>query len=110
MAAAKFEVYTGVGAKVHFRILDSKGDVVATSDGFQHKDAAMERIRDVKEHSKALGLIAKKDLGDGKSGFVLKSPSHKIVLQGGPYADVEACENAINTVKMTSQAAIIDKA
>jgi uncharacterized protein YegP (UPF0339 family) len=108
MGAVKFEVFLGPGGKVHFKLHNKDGSVALTSKGFQHRDACMEAIRAMREHASAQELYSRK-IENGKSSFVLRAPNRQVIVEGGPYEKPEVCEEAITSVRLSSQAAVIDK-
>lgn len=110
MGAVKFEIYLGAQGKHQFRMIGREGKEIAMSPGFQHKDAAMEGVRNVKEHSQFTERITKKTMDGGKLGFVLRTASRQVVLEGGPY-DTQAIYDAmVSDLRLASQAAVVDKA
>lgn len=109
MGALKFEIGLGSNSMYRFQIVGQDGAVIVSSRGFQNKDACMEGIRAVKENSLYTERYTKKKLDGGKTGFSLKSPGHQVVVEGGPYDDMEKCEAAIAIIRLANQAAVIER-
>jgi uncharacterized protein YegP (UPF0339 family) len=109
MAAVRFEMVLGVGARIQSKIYGHHGDVVLTSQGFQHKEACLEWIRTVKEYGTNEKLLVMKG-EPGKLGFLLKAPNHKVVIEAGPYKTPEERDGAVAAVRGASQAVVVDKA
>lgn len=109
MAVVKFEVFMGPEGKYIFKFFGQDGNVTATSKGFQNKDNCMEGIRAVKENSLGNDTLKKKTLDGGKAAFFLQMPNRQVILEGGPYDTAEACEAAMASVRLSSQAAVIDR-
>lgn len=109
MGAVRFEMFVGPDAKHHFKIFNRDGSLAVTSKGYQHRDACMEAIRAVREHAMAEGNYVKKKLDGAKTAFVLQAPNRQVLVEGGPYEKPEACDEAMASVRMASQAAIVEK-
>jgi uncharacterized protein YegP (UPF0339 family) len=69
----------------------------------------MEGVRAVKENSRANENFQKKKLEGDKQGFVLRMPNRTIVLEGGPYDTMEACDQAMAEVRVSDQAAVVER-
>ena len=109
MGAVKFEVYMGADSKYHFKLFGRDGKEVATSQGFQHKDGCMEGVRAVKENARSAENFQKKKLDGDKQAFVLRMPNRTVVLEGGPYDTAEACDQAMAEVRISDQAAVVER-
>jgi|FLYK01.1.fsa_nt_gi uncharacterized protein YegP (UPF0339 family) len=108
MPAPWFEVVLGPNSLFHFRFFDAEGRTVVMSRGYPHKDDAFAGIRAVKEYA-SIPERYERRAEDGKFFFRLKSPSHKVLLEGGPYAKEEERENAISTLRWAASSPVMDK-
>lgn len=108
MGAAKFEIGFGPNNMYQWKLLGPDNKDVLVSKGFSNKDDAFGAIRAVKENA-PFNERYKRDVPDGKFTFRLMSASHIDLAVSAPFEKEEERELAINVVRRSPEAAIIDK-
>ncbi len=55
--AAKFEVYKDAGGKFRFRLKAGNGEIIASSEGYNSKEACMNGIESVKKNAGEASVV-----------------------------------------------------
>lgn len=108
MGVPRFEVVHGPTNQIQYKLYDSTGNVVVTSEGFPSKDSCFKAIQGIKENVRVGQRWEMKNL-DGKFYFILKAAAHTVLAKGGPYATVEEREKIVTIVRNSIEAVVQDK-
>lgn len=74
-----FEVYKGNNNELYFRLVDTTGKILLSSEGYKQKENVLNGIESVKKNLPLPTGIEKKESSNGKHFFNVKSTNGQIV-------------------------------
>lgn len=109
MGVPHFDVVFGPTNQIQFKLIDSAGAVVVSSNGYPNKDACFKAIRNIKENARVDQRYEKRTL-EGKFFFTFKAASHEVLAKCGPYDSEADRDKALAVIRSSVEAAVMDKA
>lgn len=84
-----FEVFKGNNSELYFRLVDTAGKVILSSEGYKQKDSALNGIEAVKKNLPLPTGIEMKESTNGKHYFNIKSTNGQVVGTSTMFDSVE---------------------
>jgi len=75
----KFETYRGANTEIYFRLVDDKGKILLSSEGYKQKESVLSGIESVKKNLPLPTAIEKKATEKGMHFFNVKSTNGQVV-------------------------------
>ena len=97
--ASRFELKKAKGGQFMFNLIASNGRVVLTSERYRSKASAVNGIKSVKKHAKAVKNFERGKTKNGGTKFVLKASNGEPIGRSQTYKGSSGCSGGISSVK-----------
>ena len=97
--ASKFVLNKAKGGQFMFNLVANNGRVVLTSERYKSKASAVNGIKSVKKHSKAVKNFDRGKTKSGGANFLLRAANGEPVGRSQTYAGPSGCSGGIASVK-----------
>ncbi len=95
-----FEVYKDNNSELYFRLVDTTGKILLSSEGYKQKESVMNGIESVKKNLPLTTGIEKKESANGKHFFNVKSTNGQIVGTSTMFDSIELRDKWIKDLQM----------
>lgn len=102
MAAANFHIKTDKAGEFRFNLVVSNGQVILSSEGYVRRDSCLKGIDSVRRYSAEDRFFERTIAADGRYHFNLKAANGEVIGTSQMYADAQAMENGIASVRMNA--------
>ena len=106
--AAKYDLLKSSNDKFYFNLKAANGEPILTSQMYTTKDAAVNGIESVKNHSPSDENYERLTAKDNSPYFVLKAANNQVIGTSEMYSSTSARDNGIESVKTNGPAAETD--
>lgn len=106
--ASKFVLKKAAGGQFMFNLVASNGRVVLTSERYKSKASAVNGIKSVKKHARAVKYFERGKTKNGGTKFVLKASNGEPIGRSQTYKGSSGCSGGIASVKRCAPGSKVD--
>ncbi|MDQ6901891.1 MAG: YegP family protein [Bacteroidota bacterium] len=101
----KFETFLGKNNEHYFRLINDKGEILLSSEGYIQKDGLLNGIASVKKNIVVPELYELKTAANGKHFFNLKAKNGQVISKSAMWDSKELLDTYMQTMKTEVPAA-----
>ncbi|MEJ2606115.1 MAG: DUF1508 domain-containing protein [Anaerolineales bacterium] len=97
--AGVFQVYKDKSGYFRFRLKNSEGSVILSSDAYRSKQTCLEAIKKVRNYAIHESYFERKTTNNGRFQFRLKAKNHHVIARSPAYESASRRDAALATVR-----------